>query len=71
MFKLEINSILKDLDNHSRDKSSLLTYYVNKRLDKCLMTYYNQLTSSCNSILNSYDLCAKNIKKVVSEVTKI
>ena len=34
---------LNELSNHKRDKSELMTYYINKRLDKSIITYSKEL----------------------------
>lgn len=43
---MELNSILNDLQKYKRDKSKLLPYYIQLRLNKSLLTYYNQLSNS-------------------------
>lgn len=67
MLKEELFYIKKDLESKNKDKNDLLVFYVKKRLDKSLNTYYEQLISNCNSILGSYELNLRNIKKIVKE----
>lgn len=52
MLKLHLENIKNDLKNHHRDKKLLLEYYVQKRLTKSLQSYYSDLSSSTNYILN-------------------
>lgn len=54
MFIDVLNKELQSLNEHKRDKSLLIEYYVAKRLDKALTTYYNELKQSM-SALNSKD----------------
>ena len=52
--------MLSNIKNHQRNPDQLFEYYVQKRLDKSLQTYYKQLMSSFSS-LSSYD--EKNVLK--------
>lgn len=52
MLKLHLENIKYDLKNHHRDKKVLLEYYVQTRLTKSLQSYYSDLSSSTNYILN-------------------
>lgn len=42
----DLYNIIDDLNRYKRDKSKLLTFYVNERLNKSLETYYKELSSS-------------------------
>ena len=42
----KLNSIIDELNNYKRDKSSLLEMYIRARLDKSLKEYCNELQSS-------------------------
>lgn len=43
---MDLNIVLKDLQNYKRSKDTLLPMYIQLRLDKSLVTYYKQLSSS-------------------------
>jgi len=60
----DLYSILEDLNKHHRKKSDLLSYYINKRLDKSLETYYKELSYSVNY------LKSKNNIKVMGEINE-
>lgn len=57
-----LNNILADLSNHKRNKDDLLIFYINKRLDKSLYTYYDSLVSSVNYL--KYRNCKKIMDKI-------
>ena len=44
--------IKKDLYEHKRDPKSLTYYYINKRLNASLSSYYKQLTTSVSYLDN-------------------
>lgn len=44
--------IKKELNNHHRDKASLEKYYIQKRLNETLDTYYNDLEYSIKYLNN-------------------
>lgn len=43
---MDLNIVLKDLQNYKRSRDTLLPMYIQLRLDKSLVTYYKQLSSS-------------------------
>lgn len=43
---MDLNIVLKDLQNYKRRRDTLLPMYIQLRLDKSLITYYKQLSSS-------------------------
>lgn len=43
---MDLNIVLKDLQDYKRSKDTLLPMYIQLRLDKSLVTYYKQLSSS-------------------------
>lgn len=43
-----LDKILDDLSMYKRDKSILLKYYIEKRLQDSLRTYYKELNNSVN-----------------------
>ena len=52
MFKQELLSIRNDLNKHHRDKSKLLEYYINTRLNKTIDAYYSDIMDSYNYLNN-------------------
>ena len=56
-------SMLADVKKRNRTREELLPYYVQKRLDKSIKTYYKQLLESCNFLSNVTDE-SKVIKKL-------
>ena len=46
--------MLEKIKQHQRLKADLLTFYIEKRLNKSLSTYYSQLIGSVEA-LESYD----------------
>ena len=50
------NKMLNDLSKYKRDKNSLMQMYIENRLNKSLETYYSQLNSSLESLLDSDEL---------------
>ena len=48
MFKQELLSIRNDLNKHHRDKSKLLEYYINTRLNKTIDAYYSDIMDNYN-----------------------
>ena len=43
---MNLDIILKELQEYKRDKKTLLPFYIQERLNKSLLTYYKQLTNS-------------------------
>lgn len=58
MLKTHLDEISKELNNHHRNKSELLPYYIQLRLTKSLQTYYKDLNRSTSYLLerNSYNI---------------
>ena len=52
MFEQELLLIRNDLNKHHRDKSKLLEYYINTRLNKTIDAYYSDLMDSYNYLNN-------------------
>jgi hypothetical protein len=52
MFKQELLSIRNDLNKYHRDKSKLLEYYINTRLNKTIDAYYSDIMDSYNYLNN-------------------
>ena len=64
-FKRNLQYILKDLDNHKRDKSTLLEYYINLRLEKSLNSYCEDLNKSYESLVN------KNSMNLIKRINRL
>lgn len=59
-----LRNMLNDLSEHHRDKSELLTHYVNSRLDKSLKNYYEEL-------MQTYDyLTRRDAERVLRRALK-
>ena len=52
MFKQELLSIRNDLNKYHSDKSKLLEYYINTRLNKTIDAYYSDIMDSYNYLNN-------------------
>ena len=52
MFKQELLSIRNYLNKYHRDKSKLLEYYINTRLNKTIDAYYSDIMDSYNYLNN-------------------
>lgn len=52
MFKQELLLIRNDLNKYHRDKSKLLEYYINTRLNKTIDAYYSDIMDSYNYLNN-------------------
>ncbi len=52
MFEQELLSIRNDLNKYHRDKSKLLEYYINTRLNKTIDAYYSDIMDSYNYLNN-------------------
>lgn len=52
MFEQELLMIRNDLNKHHRDKSKLLEYYINTRLNKTIDAYYSDIMDSYNYLNN-------------------
>ena len=59
-----LKKMLRDVQDHQRDKNSLLQMYVEKRLDASLMLYYRQLVENMDA-LSKY-----NEEKVLKKLIK-
>lgn len=44
----ELTQTLEELNQYKRDKSQLLIFYINERLNKSLRTYYKTMVDSFN-----------------------
>lgn len=63
----EVLSQMKlDLNAHKRDKKQLLEYYVQKRLDDSLKSYYEEIQKSLSNLL--YKDSLKSMKKVLKDI---
>ena len=52
MEKKILYNIVEDLNKHSgRNKSELLAKYISERLDKCVKSYYEDLTAKQNALM--------------------
>ena len=49
-----LECILKDLNQHKRNKNELIIFYINERLTKSLKSYYDELSVAVN-YLNKKD----------------
>ncbi len=61
MFKDNLQEIKNDVQYYKRDRSKLITYYINKRLNDSLTSYFKQLNSSV------YALSVSDPEKVMKE----
>ena len=52
MFEQELLLIRNDLNKHHRDKSKLLEYYINTRLNKTIDAYYSDIMDNYNYLNN-------------------
>ena len=43
---MNLDNVLDELQKYKRDKKTLLSVYIQDRLNRSLLTYYKQLTSS-------------------------
>ena len=57
-------NMLSDIRKHKRNKSDLLAYYIQKRLNLSLNNYYSDLNSNYNM------LTRKDSLKVLKEINK-
>lgn len=55
-----LNNMLQDIELHNRSKDQLLTYYIQKRLDKSLKSYYQDLTNSYNGLITHNEINVLN-----------
>lgn len=55
-FKDSLLDILNELAAHKRDKSYLLTKYVEDRLNSSLLVYYKEISNSFNYLKTKDDL---------------
>ena len=51
----KLSNILNELSFYKRDKKELYINYINERLNKSLLSYYDSLNSCTKSIYNRYD----------------
>lgn len=52
MFVDELKLIQLELNKHHRDKSKLLEYYINTRLNKTIDSYYSDIMDNYNYLNN-------------------
>ncbi len=52
MFEQELLLIRNALNKHHRDKSKLLEYYINTRLNKTIDAYYSDIMDNYNYLNN-------------------
>lgn len=62
MFKENLLLIKNDLKLYKRDKNTLIKFYINKRLNDSLVSYYKTLESSV------YALSVSNPEKIIKEI---
>lgn len=62
MFEKNLQEIKNDLKLHKRDKDTLIRFFINKRLNDSLNSYYKTLESSV------YALSVSNPEKVIKEI---
>ena len=62
MFEKNLHSIKNDLKYHKRDRNTLMSYFIKKRLNESLKSYYSSLESSV------YALSVSNPEQVVKEL---
>lgn len=60
----QINEILKDLKSHNHPKNKLLEFFINKRLNKSLKSYYSVLLNAQDRLLNKDEI------KVIKDINK-
>lgn len=64
MFKKNLLEIVDDLQNYKRDKKTLLSSYINIRLNDSLKMYYKEMTDSFNYLKYRNEVTvSKNINK--------
>ena len=61
---LKIKKIYNELQNYKRPKNTLLIYYIEKRLNKSLYTYMNDVNNSYAYIKNN-TLSNKKLDKLL------
>lgn len=62
MFEKNLQEIKNDLKLHKRDKDTLIRFFIDKRLNDSLNSYYKTLESSV------YALSVSNPEKVIKEI---
>ena len=70
MFEIPANykRILSELNFHKRDKNEILQYYINKRLNDSLQTYYHELAAEMDSLAHRNELkVMRNVGKGVQK----
>lgn len=55
-FKSNLLEVLKELNSYKRDKSYLLTKYVEDRLNSSLLVYYKEISNSFNYLKAKDDM---------------
>ena len=55
MVEETLKAMLEDIRSRNKPKDDLLNYYVQKRLNKSIKTYYKQLLDSYNFLSNVTD----------------
>lgn len=61
-FKHNLNKILEELSDYKKDNAKLIEYYINKRLNDSLVTYYDTLQKSVDFFASKDEL--KVLKKL-------
>lgn len=56
MTKDNLYDILEELNQYKRDKSQLIVFYINERLNKSLETYYKTMINSFNFVAKQNEL---------------
>ena len=59
-----LNNILNELQLYKHNKTYLLPYYINKRLNKSLKVYYDELSYYIDSLKN------EDIMKIMKKLNK-
>lgn len=67
--KYIIEGMLKEIQEHKRNKEDLLPIYVQERINKQIQTYYKQLMDSY-SILSHQQNEVKVAKNLIKEIKK-
>ena len=61
----DIKEMIKDLNDHKRQREDLLSYFIECRLNKSIQVYYDQLASNVDHLALTQDL-----DKVVVKLSK-
>lgn len=63
-FETTLRNMLKDINEYKRDKTGLLEYYIQTRLNLSLENYYKDLMHDYNNIMN------RSTKKMLRNLNK-